>query len=298
MSGERERAARRRLREILSRHSALPAPGVFDAISAALVERAGFEVVSMTGAGVSCSIGYPDLGLVTLSEVVDRVRAVVRATSLPVIADADTGYGNVLNVRRTVREFEGAGAAAIHIEDQASPKKCGLLDGIEVVPTEEMVAKIRAAVDARDDADFVIVARTDARAVESLDSVIARANAYARAGADAILAFDLRTQDELVRAAGEIDAPLITHVSRGAKIPPLHPSVLADMGYAIALFPLTALQIACKAMEDALGHLARTGTIEPLFPRMWTGGQIYELVGLRDAEAFERAHTAAAPTPV
>lgn len=284
------RRARTRLRGILDRRDALPAPGAFDAISAALIERAGFQVMSMTGAGVSCSLGYPDLGLVTMSEVVDRLRSVVRGTSLPVIADADTGYGGVINVRRTVEEFERAGAAAIHIEDQVSPKRCGLLDRIEVVPTEEMIAKIGAAVDAREDPDFVLIARSDARAAEEIDEVIARANAYARAGADAIFLFDLRSEEELARAAREVEAPLITHVSRGAKIRPLHPNVLAEFGYAIALFPLTVLQMSCKAMEDALAHMAATGTIEPLFPRMWTGRQIYELIGLEEAEEFERSH--------
>ncbi len=276
----------------------MPAPGAWDAISAALIERTGFQTLSMTGAGVSCSIGYPDVGLVTMSEVLDRARSVVRGTRLPVIADADTGYGGVVNVRRTVQEFEASGVAAIHLEDQASPKKCGLLEGIEVVPTGDMVAKIRAAVASRQDPDFVIIARTDARAVENLDSVIRRANAYAAAGADAIFLFDLHSEEDLVRAAREIEAPLLTHVSRGAKIRPLHPSVLAEMGYAIVLFPLTALQAACSAIEASLQHLATSGTIEPLFPKMWTGGQLYELLGLREVEAFERDYRPSAQASI
>lgn len=280
-----------RLREILASRAGIPAPGAFDGVSAALIERAGFQTMTVTGAGLSATAGFPDLGLVSMSEILDRARAVIRATTRPVIADADTGYGNVVNVRRTVQEFELIGAAGIHLEDQALPKKCGLLDGIEVVSTDEMVAKIRAAVDARRDPDFVIIARSDARAAEPIDSVIRRANAYAAAGADAILLFDLHTADELEQAAREIDIPKITHVSRGAKIAPLHPSALAEMGYSIVMFPLIALQAACQAMESALDHLQREGTIEPLFDRMWTGTQIYELVGLREFEQFDRDHS-------
>ena len=284
-----------RFRQMLEAEGTAIVPGAWDALSAALVERAGFQAVAMTGAGVSCVDGYPDLGLLTLSEVVDRARAIVRGTALPVIADADTGYGNALNVRRTVQELERAGVAALHLEDQVTPKRCGLFDGIEVIETDEMAQKLRAAVEARTDPDLCIVARTDVRAVAGVDAVIARSNAYLAAGADAIFVFDLHSHEELRQAAAQIDGPAITHVSRGARMAPMPPSELGAMGYRAVMFPLTPLQAAYRAAADALEAIAADGAIQTLGDRMIAPRDVYELVGLSDFEALAARYSGPAP---
>lgn len=261
-------------------------PGVYDALSAALAQEAGFAAVAITGAGLSVTHGYPDLGFLTLTEVVDRARAVARGTTLPIMVDADTGYGGVLNVARTVTEFEAAGMAALHLEDQPAQKRCGLLEGVQVVETELMLARIRAAVASRRDPDFCVVARTDARAVAGMDEVIARANAYLEAGADASFLFDLHSREELALAAREIPGPKITHVSRGARMAPMRPEELADLGYQMVLYPLTPLQTAAHAIRQALTHLREDARLEPLFGRMVTPAELYELVGLSRATGF------------
>lgn len=261
-------------------------PGVYDALSAAIAQEVGFSAVSITGAGLSVTHGFPDLGYLTLTEVVERSRAVRRGTTLPVMVDADTGYGGVLNVGRTVMEFEAAGMAALHLEDQVTQKKCGLLEGIEVVSVAEMQARVRAAVAARTDPDFCIVARTDARAVAGIDDVIARANAYREAGADASFLFDLHSRAELALAAKEITGPKITHVSRGAKIAPLPPEELADLGYTAICYPLTGLQMAAYATREAFRHIQEDASLEPLFARMLGPQELYELVGLSRAGEF------------
>lgn len=265
-------------------------PGVYDALSAALAEQVGFDAVAVTGAGLSVTHGYPDLGLVTLTEVVERTRAVVRGTSVPVMVDADTGYGGVLNVARTMTELQAAGAAALHLEDQVSQKRCGLLEGIQVVPVEEMAARIRAAVAARTDPDFTIVARTDARACGELSDVIARARAYRDAGADAVFLFDLHSREELVEAARQIEGPKITHVSRGGRVAPVPPAELARMGYAAICYPLTPLQAAAHALRAALEHIRDDASLTPLYDRMVTPTQLYELVGLSRAQEFAREY--------
>jgi methylisocitrate lyase len=277
-------------RRLLERPGATLLPGVYDALSAALAQRTGFEAVSVTGAGLSVTHGYPDLGLLTLTEVVERVRAVVRGTSLPVLVDADTGYGGVLNIARTVRELEAAGAAAVHIEDQVSQKRCGLLEGIRVVGVAEMVARVRAAVAARTDPDFGIVARTDARACGDLAEVIARARAYREAGADAIFLFDLHSREELAVAAREIPGPKITHVSRGGRVAPIPPAELADLGYQAVCYPLTPLQAAAHALRTALEHIRDEASLTPMFDRMLTPVELYELVGLSRAQEFAQEY--------
>lgn len=279
-------------REMLHKSEPTVIPGVYDAISAALAQAAGFSAVAITGAGVSVTHGFPDLGYLTLTEVVERARAVRRGTTLPVLVDADTGYGGVLNVARTVCEFEAVGMAALHLEDQVTQKKCGLLDGVQVVEVEEMQARITAAVAARSDPDFSIVARTDVRAVAGIAEVIDRANAYLDAGADATFLFDLQSREELTLAAKEIPGPKITHVSRGAKVAALSTTELAEMGYAAVCYPLTGLQSAAYAMREALNEIRTGGQLEALFDRMVGPKELYELVGLSQAGEFARVHEA------
>ncbi|MPZ28828.1 MAG: methylisocitrate lyase [Micromonosporaceae bacterium] len=275
-------------RRLLDRTGPTLIPGVYDALSAAIAQETGFDAVAITGAGLSVTHGYPDLGLMTLTEVVERARAVVRGTSLPVLVDADTGYGGVLNIERTVREFEAVGVAALHLEDQVTQKRCGLLEGIQVVSVEQMTARVRAAVAARSDPDFCVVARTDVRACGQLADVITRAHAYRAAGADAIFLFDLHSRAELEVAAREIPGPKITHVSRGGRVAPIPPAELADMGYQAICYPLTPLQAAAHALRTALVHLRDDASLEPLYDRMVKPVELYELVGLTRAQEFAR----------
>jgi len=209
-----------RLRQMLNAPGIIVAPGAYDGFSARLIEAAGFQAVYMTGAGTAAShLGQPDLGLATLTEMANHAGHLASCVSLPVVADADTGYGNVLNVVRTVREYEKAGVAGLHIEDQVAPKKCGHIAGKQVIPTEEFCDKIRAASEYRTDPDFVIIARTDARAVTSLDDAIDRGNRYAQAGADLIFFEAPQTEDEIRRVAREIKAPLLANMVIGGKTP-------------------------------------------------------------------------------
>src|SRR5262244_1496491 len=204
------------LRELLKRNKLLVAPGCFDGLSARLVEEAGFEAAYLSGGAVARSMGIPDIGLVTMSEVIERAAQVVAAVKIPVIADADTGYGNAINLTRAVREFERTGVAAIHVEDQVTPKRCGHLEGKEVIPQAEMEDKIRAALEARSDSDFVIIARTDARAVNGIDDAIARARAFVKLGADAAFVEAAESEAELEKIARELkDVPLIVNMTRG-----------------------------------------------------------------------------------
>lgn len=279
-----------RFRTMLENRGPTLVPGVFDGLSAALAEDVGFEAVALTGAGVSVTHGYPDLGLLTLTEIVERARAILRGSTLPVMADADTGYGGVLNIQRTVQEFESAGIAALHIEDQVSQKRCGLLSGVEVVGAEEMTARLTAALQARTDPDFCIIARTDMRACGTLAETIDRANAYHEAGADAIFLFDLHSRDELEVAAREIPGPKMTHVSRGAKIAPLPPAELGDLGYGVIFYPLTPLQAASHALREALVHIRDDASLEPLYEGMTQPAYLYELVGMRRLEEFASRH--------
>jgi 2-methylisocitrate lyase-like PEP mutase family enzyme len=204
-------------RRLLEGKAILVAPGAFDGLSARLIEKAGFPLVYVTGGGIARSTGYPDMGLLTMSEVVVRVKNIVDVTEIPVIADADTGYGNALNVIRTVREFETVGVAGIHIEDQITPKKCGHYEGKSLVSEEEMIKKIEAAREARSDPDFVIIARTDARAVEGLEKAIQRGKRYAGAGADMIFVEAPQSVDEIRKIANSISTPLLINMFKGGK---------------------------------------------------------------------------------
>lgn len=249
-----------RLRALISQEGLLIAPGAPNALTAVLVEEAGFPVVYVSGAGVAnTQLGVADVGLVSPRELVDQVRYVTAAVEVPVIADADTGFGNALNVARTVQELERAGAAGLHIEDQVTPKRCGHFEGKQIVSKAEMANKVRAAVEARRDEDFVIIARTDARAVTGLEDAIDRALAYREAGADMIFVEAPRTAEELEAVAREVPSPLVANMVEDGKTPLQPAEALERMGYRLVLYANLAMRAAVFAMQQALSHLAEHG---------------------------------------
>jgi carboxyvinyl-carboxyphosphonate phosphorylmutase len=280
-----------RLRGRLAKPEIVIVPGAVDALVARLVQEAGFPAVYLTGAGLAnAQFGLPDLGLIGLSEVAAHTARIAEAVNLPVIVDADTGYGNALNVRRTVRELERAGAAAIQIEDQVSPKRCGHFAGKEVIPLREMVQKIRAAVEARRDPATVIIGRTDALAVEGIDGAVARARAYHAAGADVIFVEAPLDRDQLARLPKEIDAPLLVNQVEGGKTPLLPARELEAMGFRIALYANTALRVALFAVREALAVLAADGGSERLLDRMLDWEERQRLAGLEEWQLLERRY--------
>jgi len=257
------------LRKILQGPEILIAPGAHNAFTAKIIEQAGFKAVYMTGSGAAMDLlGSPDLGFLTMSEMVAHARNIVQATSLPVIADADTGYGNALNVMRTVREYEGAGVAGLHIEDQVAPKRCGHFSGKEVISREEMIGKIKAALDSRRDQNLVVIARTDARAVMGLQEAIERGVAYAEAGADMIFVDAPESAEELSLIARSIPAPLMANLSEGGKTPLLSAQELQDMGYKLVIYPRSAAGAAAKAIQELMAVLKRDGTTEKYLDRI------------------------------
>ncbi|MCC2668947.1 MAG: methylisocitrate lyase [Armatimonadetes bacterium] len=263
-------------------------PGVFNAAVAKIAERAGFPAVYVSGAGTANGVaGFPDVGLLSLEEVVRHARYTVEAVSVPVIVDADTGFGEPLNVRRTVRELEHAGVAALHLEDQENPKRCGHLAGKRIVPAADMVRKVAGAVDARRSPDFVIIARTDARSVEGLDAAITRARRYVEAGADVIFPEGLETREEFARFAAEIPVPLLGNMTEFGKTPYLSVEEFAALGYRLVLFPMTAFRVAMRAVEEALRTLAQEGTQAGFLDRMQTRKELYELVGYAELAALD-----------
>jgi methylisocitrate lyase len=282
-----------RLRELLRGPGIVMTPGAHDAFTARLIEQAGFSACYMTGAGtVAALLGLPDVGLITLTEMVMNARYIARAVSIPVISDADNGYGNAINVMRTVREYEAAGVAGIHIEDQIFPKKCGHMDGKALVSLDEMVGKIRAAREAREDPDFVIIARTDSRAVEGIESAIRRGNAYAEAGADVVFPEAPQSREELARFAREIHAPLLANMTEFGKSPLVPAAELERLGYRIVLYPASALRVAHRAIQELLGQIKQTGSQEACLDRMAHRQEMYELVGLPAVHEAERRFTA------
>jgi methylisocitrate lyase len=274
------------LRTRLGKRDILVLPGAADALTARIIQEAGFEAVYATGAGfANAALAVPDVGLPTMTEVVQHTQRMADAVSIPVIVDADTGYGNALNVLRTVRELERAGAAAIQIEDQVAPKKCGHFEGKEVVTVGEMVSKLQAAVATRRDA--LIVARTDARAVEGLDSAINRARAYVAAGADVIFVEAPQTVDEMREVAKQVQAPLLANMVEGGKTPLLTAQELEDIGYRIALFANTALRVSIKAVQDAMQELHSAGTTNGMLERMVSWHERQRLVGLAEYQVLD-----------
>jgi 2,3-dimethylmalate lyase len=282
---------RRRLRELLAGPDPVVAPGAYDALSARLVEQAGFGVVYMTGFGSTASLlGRPDVGLLSAAEMVDNARRLVAAVDLPVIADADTGYGNAVNVVRTVRDYERAGVAGLHLEDQVSPKRCGHLAGKAVIGTAEMAGKIRAAAAARTDPDLVLIARTDAAAVHGLDDALDRARAYAEAGADLLFVEAPTSEADLARVADELRgvAPLVFNWAEGGRTPPLPLARIAELGFALVLFPIGTVLAATAGIRALLATLRADGTPAAALSGLPSFTEFTDLVGLPEINALGR----------
>ncbi len=282
-----------RLRELLVGPDLLVAPGAYDGLSARLIAQAGFPIVYMTGFGTAASVlGQPDVGLLTMSEMVQRATALAAVVGdVPLIADADTGYGNPINVRRTIREYERAGVAGLHIEDQVWPKKCGHMEGKQVIPMEEMVQKVRAAVDARQDPDFVIIARTDANAVTGFEDALRRGRAYREAGADVLFIEAPRSIVEL-RAIAEAfpDVPLLFNWAESGKTPPLPLLEIRALGYKLVIFPVSLLFAATYAMSGLLEVLKRGEVPTAMSDRMLTFSQFTNTIGLPAIQELERRY--------
>jgi 2,3-dimethylmalate lyase len=278
------------LRQLLAGPDPILAPGAYDALSARLVEAAGFPVVYMTGFGTAAGrLGRPDVGLLGMSEMVDNARRIVGAVGVPVIADADTGYGNPINVVRTVQEYERAGVSAIHIEDQLAPKKCGHMEGKQLIPSDEMVQKIRAAVAARRSPDFLLIARTDARAVEGLDATLERARRYRAAGADILFVEAPQTQDEIRTVAEALsDVPLLFNWAEGGKTPPIGYEELRALGFRIVIFPISTLLAATRAIEQVLARIRADGTPSGALADLPRFGEFLDFIGLPEIQALEQ----------
>jgi methylisocitrate lyase len=267
----------------------LQVPGVFNALVARMAERLGFQAVYLSGAALSASAAVPDVGLLSLNEFVEQARTLTRATDLPIVSDADTGFGEALNVERTVQLFEEARVAGIHLEDQVMPKRCGHLSGKTLVEPAGMASKIRAAVAARRDPDFVIIARTDARGVSSFDDAVNRAKRYLDAGADVIFPEALENEKEFADFARAVPAPLLANMTEFGKSPLLDFATLAAMGYCMVLYPVTALRAALRAAEETLGGLRHNGHQRDAIGRMLTRQELYDLQDYRGYEERDRA---------
>jgi 2-methylisocitrate lyase-like PEP mutase family enzyme len=281
----------RRLRQLLATQAPVLAPGAANALSARIVADCGFDVVYVSGAGIAnWALGVPDLGLTTRSDVVTEVARICRAVDVPVLADADPGYGNALSVHLTVQELERAGVAAIQLEDQVDPKRCGHFEGKEVIPAAEMEAKLRAALDVRRDADLVIIARTDARAVEGLDAAIERANRYKAAGADAIFVEAPLDETELARIGAEVPGPLVANIVEGGKTPIVSRARLNELGFHLVIYANLAARAAMKAMQDTLRALAAQGSSLGAEDRIVTMAERNRLTGMADWRALDDSY--------
>lgn len=282
----------RRFREVLDKQT-LVLPGAFNALTAMQIERAGFHAVYVSGAALSASRGLPDIGLLSLTEVVSDAGAIAKAVEVPAIVDADTGFGSPLWVRRAVKEFEQAGLVGMQIEDQELPKKCGHLAGKRLVSAGDMVNKISAGSEARRDPEFFIIARTDARAVEGLDAAVRRARAYIEAGADAVFPEALESADEfrtfarrLAKEGGKV--PLVANMTEFGRTPYLSVAEFEDLGYRLVLFPVTAMRMATKAVEQMLSELKHRGSQRDLLERMYTRQELYDLLRYAEYEHRDR----------
>ncbi len=270
----------KRLRELLKKPGLIMAPGSFDAISAKLVERAGFDVVYLSGGGSAGSLGYPDFGLRTLTEKAIQLEGICGDLNIPLIADGEAGYGSAIHVMRMIREFEKAGAAGVHIEDQDLPRRCGHVAGKKLVPQEEFVNKIKAAVDSRRDPDFLLISRVDAIAVEGFEKALERANAYIDAGVDVVFFEAIESIDQLKKLPQLISKPLLVNLVEGGKTPFLKAKELEGMGYKIAIYPSSSLYAAVQAIANVLKELKTTGTTEGLKGQMATFEYAYQdLIG-------------------
>ncbi len=278
---------RRRLRARLGTGEPLVLPGAFNPLSAMLAERHGFAGLYLSGAVMAADLGLPDVGLTTLSEVATRAAQVARVTALPVVVDADTGFGEPMNVARTVQLLEDAGVAGLHLEDQVNPKRCGHLEGKQVVAREDAVRRVRAAASARRDPNLLLIARTDARAVEGLDGAIDRALAYVEAGADAVFPEALRTEEEFAAVRRALDVPLLANMTEFGQGPALGVDDLRRLGYDMVIFPVSLLRLAMGAADRALATLAREGRLMGLLEEMQTRADLYDLVDYAGYQAFD-----------
>ena len=277
-----------RLRWLLEGPRALVLPGAADPLTARLAVGAGFEAVYATGAGIANSLlGVPDVGLTTMTEVVDQVARIVAAVEVPIVADIDTGFGNAINARRAVVEFERAGVAAIQIEDQVFPKRCGHFNGKEIIPLPEMLAKLRAVLEARRDLSLVVIARTDALAVDGFEAAVERGRAFAEAGADVVFIEAPTDADQLAALPGLVPVPLLANMVEGARTPLHGATELEAMGYRIVLFANTAMRVGARAVRDAFAELRATGDSRGLQDRMLSWDDRQALVGLPEIEALE-----------
>ena len=281
------------LRALLQEREPVQAPGAYDALSARIVAEAGFPAVYMTGFGTSAGLlGRPDVGLLSAAEMVDNARRIVLAVDRPVIADADTGYGNALNVRRTVESYENAGVAGIHIEDQVTPKKCGhMTETKQLISAAEMVQKLRAAVDARRNPDFLLIARTDARAVEGIEAAIERGRRYREAGADMIFVEAPQTEAEIEMVSRSFDCPLLFNWADSGRSPLLPVERLRELGFRLIIYPVSTLFAATKAMMEVVDEIRRSGTTHAYQPRMIQFGDFNRFIGLPEVLRQEQDYT-------
>jgi carboxyvinyl-carboxyphosphonate phosphorylmutase len=285
------RTSRARLRELIGSSTPLVAPGAYDALSARLIEQAGFGAVYMTGFGTTASlIGRPDVGLLSGAEMVDNARRVVSAVDVPVIADADTGYGNAINVVRTVQLYEQAGVAGIQLEDQVMPKKCGHMSGKLLIGADEMAGKLRAAVEARRDPDLLIIARTDAVAVTGVDDAIARARSFADAGADLLFVEAPTSEGDIARVAEELRdvAPLVFNWAEGGRTPPLSLERITELGFSLVIYPIGTLLAATAGIRSLLATLKADGTPTAAMPALPTFDEFTDLIGLPEIQDLEQ----------
>jgi 2-methylisocitrate lyase-like PEP mutase family enzyme len=278
------------LRHLIGADRIVVAPGVYDGLSARLVRRAGFAAAYATGGGIARSMGYPDLGLLAMSEVVERLAGIVEHAAVPVIADADTGYGNALNVARAVREFERAGVAALHLEDQVFPKRCGHYEDKAVIPAAEMAQKLRAAREAADP-DLVLIARTDALAVEGLDRAIERAHVYAEAGADVIFVEAPVSEAQIAAIAERVATPKLINMFEGGKTPLVPLARLQALGYRIVIVPSDLQRAAIRAMQEVLAVMRRDGNSRALAGRMATFAEREAVVRTREYLELDRRYS-------
>ena len=279
------------LRARLKQPGLVVAPGIFDMVSLRLADPLGFDALYMTGFGtVASHMGLPDAGLATYSDMVGRVTAMAGMAKTPLIADADTGYGGLLNLRHTVRGYESAGAAALQLEDQEFPKKCGHTPGRRVIPTEDMERKIRVAVDARQSHEFLIIARTDARTTLGLDEALRRAEAYAKAGADMLFVESPESEEEMRKIGCSFDLPLVANMVEKGRTPVLSREELEGMGYKLAIFPVTALLASVHAMTQVFKHLKESGSSSNMTVPLYDFGDLTQLMGFEDVWAFEKRY--------
>jgi methylisocitrate lyase len=279
---------RTHLKTALASGRLLRFPGAFSPLVARTVDEYGFDGVYVSGAVLAADLLLPDIGLTTLTEVAGRGQQIARVTDLPVLIDADTGFGEPANVARSITMFEDAGIAGCHLEDQVNPKRCGHLDRKTVVSTGEMLRRVRAAVLARRDPNFVICARTDARSIEGLDAAVERARAYVDAGADMVFPEALENEAEFSAFRAALDVPLLANMTEFGKSPLLDTVSLERLGFNVVIWPVTTLRFAMGAVEEVLGELARTGTQASLVERMQTRSRLYELIGYEDYNAFDK----------